>query len=547
MRPSLGLCALVVATLLFTSAFGCKKKPDVGGGPGEIPSAVSSDLFFLAHVKAQDILNAPIMKEMKSRRFPVGPQSKDMGWDDLEKLLVGEVGIKPSAIDTVTFTFTFPNTPDTRRDESKFVIIVTATEDFDRDAIKRKFAKGPSKRSDFLALEPGLFIHFPDPKIAVVINEEFIDRYLAGFAKDRNAWPFNEGLKKAAEGHAVMLAFNVAKIPADARRGLPPEGANVMNARSALLVIDFKDDELVIGARGTYHDDASAKLAADGLKTLLAQFLPQIDKEINSESFKNTPPVLKQAAEQFRAAVNNIKPEADGKDVTANTSYKVNFTAADAILASVQKVRGVAAKSHQLNNLMQAGVGLHNFESQMGTIPVHGIGANGNPRVDPKTGPLLSWRVAILPMIEQDNLYRQFKLDEPWDSDHNKKLIDKMPAIFGDKSDVLQPGHTRLQMLIGPSLMQPGMGFPNISDGMSNTFGVVEAANPVIWTKPDDIMIAGDKEPKDLLKYFKKSPEGFGVMMWDGSVYSIKPGVYSNAELWALITPKGGEVVQIKP
>ena len=50
--------------------------------------------------------------------------------------------------------------------------------------------------------------------------------------------------------------------------------------------------------------------------------------------------------------------------------------------------------------------------------------------VDKAGKPLLSWRVAILPFVEQEELYAQFKLDEPWDSDNNKKLIAKIQFIL---------------------------------------------------------------------------------------------------------------------
>ena len=43
---------------------------------------------------------------------------------------------------------------------------------------------------------------------------------------------------------------------------------------------------------------------------------------------------------------------------------------------------------------------------------------------------LLSWRVALLPFLEENELYKQFHLDEAWDSDHNKKLLAKMPRVF---------------------------------------------------------------------------------------------------------------------
>src|SRR5262245_59728137 len=75
------------------------------------------------------------------------------------------------------------------------------------------------------------------------------------------------------------------------------------------------------------------------------------------------------------------------------------------------------------NNLKMVRLAMHNFHDAMGRFPAATAYAkNGKP--------LLSWRVAILPYIEEDALYRQFKLDEPWDSPHNKKLIAKMPKIY---------------------------------------------------------------------------------------------------------------------
>ena len=61
-----------------------------------------------------------------------------------------------------------------------------------------------------------------------------------------------------------------------------------------------------------------------------------------------------------------------------------------------------------MNNLKQIALAMHNYEATYGHFP-HDI-------TDKDGKPILSWRVAILPFIEQDNLYKQFKLDEPWDS-----------------------------------------------------------------------------------------------------------------------------------
>ena len=75
----------------------------------------------------------------------------------------------------------------------------------------------------------------------------------------------------------------------------------------------------------------------------------------------------------------------------------------------------------------------------------------------PNGKPGLSWRVHILPYIEQDALYKQFKLDEPWDSEHNKKLIEKMPKVYVSPLAVAPPGETYYQVFTGKdAIFDPG-------------------------------------------------------------------------------------------
>ncbi len=88
-----------------------------------------------------------------------------------------------------------------------------------------------------------------------------------------------------------------------------------------------------------------------------------------------------------------------------------------------------------MNNLKQIGLAMHNYESTFGTFPPAYI-------ADKATGkPLLSWRVAILPFLEQDALYKQFHLDEPWDSAHNKTLIARMPPVYRSPGRRRQAGN----------------------------------------------------------------------------------------------------------
>src|SRR6185437_7001956 len=112
-----------------------------------------------------------------------------------------------------------------------------------------------------------------------------------------------------------------------------------------------------------------------------------------------------------------------------------------------------------------------------------------------------SWRVAILPFIEEDALYKRFHLDEPWDSPHNRTLIPLMPKIFASPGDPPGQGKTRFQVLTAANNRAPfttefrgawplggGVPFPVFfADGTSQTILVAEASRAVEWTKPEDI------------------------------------------------------------
>jgi prepilin-type processing-associated H-X9-DG protein len=197
------------------------------------------------------------------------------------------------------------------------------------------------------------------------------------------------------------------------------------------------------------------------------------------------------------------------------------------------------------NNLKQIGLALHNYSAVYnGWIPVHAVGAKGMPLKNAKDKPLLSWRVALLPYLEHDNLYRQFKLDEPWDSAHNKKLIEQMPKIYAPPKPG-KAGYTHLQMVIGPNALSPfDMRMPaSFQDGTSQTVAVIEASQPVIWTKPDDVMLTAKDQPKDLKKRFGGlHPGGFNVLMWDGSVRFVKDSV-SETTLSRALNPRDGMVL----
>jgi prepilin-type processing-associated H-X9-DG protein len=215
------------------------------------------------------------------------------------------------------------------------------------------------------------------------------------------------------------------------------------------------------------------------------------------------------------------------------------------MLPAVQSARSAAQRAQSVNNLKQLGLALHNYESVNNHLPPQAI-ADGDGK------PLLSWRVAILPFLEQQVLFEEFKRDEPWDSPHNKALLERMPAVYAVPGAPAKPGMTFYRGFSGVgTLFDPkvkaGISFATVTDGTSNTLGIVEAREAIPWTKPDaDIAFDPTMKPEAVQQILKSLgghfPGGFNALFLDGSVRFLKLSI-SPQVLKALITRNGGEVI----
>jgi prepilin-type processing-associated H-X9-DG protein len=205
------------------------------------------------------------------------------------------------------------------------------------------------------------------------------------------------------------------------------------------------------------------------------------------------------------------------------------------LLPAVQSAREAARRSQSSNNLKQIALAVHNYHDTYKHLPP-AFTADDDGR------PLLSWRVHILPFVEGQRLYEQFHLDEPWDSEHNKKLIAQMPPVYLSPNGTGEPGKTNYLGVAGEHGIFPGkdpVAFRNILDGTANTVMIVEANNQstVIWTKPEDFV----PDPDDPLKRLRGlRPGGFNAGFVDGSVRFI-PEAIAPETLNALFTRDGGE------
>ncbi|MGD0899389.1 MAG: DUF1559 domain-containing protein, partial [Thermoguttaceae bacterium] len=211
-----------------------------------------------------------------------------------------------------------------------------------------------------------------------------------------------------------------------------------------------------------------------------------------------------------------------------------------ATAAAIERARDAAKQSQSMNNLKQIGLAMLEYESSHKHFPPpasHGPGGK----------PLLSWRVAILPYLGQDQLYKQFHLDEPWDSSHNEALIETMPAVFRSPKSKAAKGRTNYVVPVGGgALYSSPKDQPKLDDiakgkGTSVTIMTVEVddRHAVIWTRPDDLVFDPQDPKKGVGGLFE---DGFNAGFCDGSVRFI-PKTIDPKTLKALVTRAGGERV----
>lgn len=190
------------------------------------------------------------------------------------------------------------------------------------------------------------------------------------------------------------------------------------------------------------------------------------------------------------------------------------------LLPAVSSAREAARRAQSSNNVKQILLAMHNYHDSMNAFPPA-------YSADKEGKPLLSWRVHILPYIEEKELYDQFRLDEPWDSEHNKKLIEKMPAIYRSPNSAAEAGKTNYLTIRGKNTVFSGAKggkMRDIVDGTSNTIVLIESpdAAAVPWTKPDDFEFDPENPAKGL---FGMRPGAVIAGFGDGSVRTIPESI----------------------
>jgi hypothetical protein len=251
-------------------------------------------------------------------------------------------------------------------------------------------------------------------------------------------------------------------------------------------------------------------------------------------------PETKNALQDFDKLAAALMPAAVGdKAVGDKVVVKLNHEQMTALIKPlIDRTQLATDRTLELANLSKIGLAMHFYHDNNKAFPTP---AN----YDKQGKPLLSWRVHVLPYLGLEKLYKEFKLDEAWDSPHNKELVAKIPPIYRHPLGVgVSEGKTPLLVPVGESTMFPGgkgVTFRDVTDGTSNTILALAAADDrmVIWTKPEDWQFDPKNPHRGLVD---KNRPRIPVLFADASVRTLANDI-SAETLRAVMTRNAGDTV----
>ncbi len=470
----------------------------------------------------------------------------------------------PSSIDRVTVSVAEARGPNQR--EPHVLVILATTKPIDRDAFLTRTLPGVQKaqangKTYYVEPKSQAGLHFLNERTLAFGPVAAVQAALTKPAARQG--DLAAALQQAQAGKPLVVALNptalAALLPPGTLQQVPPPFRALAQAKQAILTVDLAkngriDLRLVYAnAQQVGQAEAAAKAGLQMARMALAQGREEATKKVLGDGKPGTLDELPEAAGAlFGLGVLNRLDELlaapplqrDGTALRVSVQLpqggapvlSLGAISVGLLLPAVQKVRESANRLSSQNNLKQMALALYNYHDTYGGFPSAAI-------CDKNGKPLLSWRVAILPFLEQDTLYKQFKLDEPWNSAHNTKLIPLMPKIYAVPAAPPKPGETHYRVFVGGGAafdLAKRTRLADLTDGTSNTLLIVETTDTAVWTKPDDILYDPRKPLPKLGGFYANGI--FNAAFFDGSVRALRVDL-PEATLRALITRAGGEII----
>jgi hypothetical protein len=532
--------------MLIGSAGECWAAAPAAGGDAAVKTSAGDTRLDLAFIPA-DAVTAIVAHPQP---FFKGPQADWLPVEVITAAGMKEAGFDPLKVREGIALFA----PPAKGPSPDIGFILRFTESYSKDSVKTAMHGRQISVAGREVVEvpgPQSFLWtFPDDKTLVGGTEGMLKKMLAVEKADSPLIGLLKSVDVSGQVTAVFSIDAVRPIMQRAIAAAPPVPApfqGLLHIPDLLSSIVFQ-----VSAGETFKasltlravDDDSAVAIESMLNGALAFGRQMVLAEMANMPNRGNDPVETAGAKYLTRITNKvfnlIKPVRKGKEVSvtveaAGSGVAIVPVLIGLLLPAMQSARMSARRVQSSNNLRQIQLAMLNFESGHKRFPDRAIRDKNGKQ-------LLSWRVKLLPFIDQKNLFDQFHLDEPWDSDHNKQFIAMMPAVYRNPDRTEIDGKTNYLLPVGKGTMwegDKGLKIQEITDGTSNTIMVVEANEDkaAIWTKPDDLEVDMD-HPKQGLGFQDRILIGFG----DGSTRMLQQSV-SDETLRALFTFRGGEVV----
>lgn len=348
--------------------------------------------------------------------------------------------------------------------------------------------------------------------------------YLKKGGKDLNSKPVADLLNSLPK-HAVRVALDTSaaadlmdEINEMMAGQIPPEAAPfvevAMKIESLKMSMDMEDKTLmVLGIRGK-DEEATKEIfgTIDGLLNMAKFAAGAQIAQMKEESPKS--------AAVVSALIASLKPKNEGNEVTMVVPRPEGMS--EMIKETMEKAAESAKEISDMNRLRQTTLAMWNYESAFRELP---FAANPD-----QTSLDLSWRVRLLPFLEEEAAYKAIKRSEGWDSSANKEFADRMPKVLGkDSSSLSDIAYIETE--------RPIKRVTDIVDGTSNTFVLIQYKTGQPWMNPKNLSV------DEAVKVYMSLADGETLLAarYDGSVQKLAKGEMTEEEFRSALIPDDGK------
>lgn len=470
---------------------------------------------------------------------------------DLVSNATAELGVDPSTIAEAALAFRVPSDgsgPPQPAGVFRFTEAVEADALGEKFSIAAEFESAESNGNSYLrgqGADGNTWALYQPAADAIVIATE--PQLLAAFERQKGSGAVAKRLARADTQQDFVLVLStrgqealISQMQNMAERGMaPPQLAALGDLPQKIdgitVTAALQGDHLLSVEVDTVDETAAQQIEQQAMagQQALTGFYQQNRDQLGA---------LPELTEVVDKLVNGIAIERTANTVRLTVPSPGDLTAlAKSLQPAIASARQAAKLAEQRNALRQIGLAFHNYHDAYNAFPPGDMPAARDDDGNLKH----SWRVHLLPFLEYAPLYNELNLEEPWNSDQNKQVLEAAETPARLAIDDISSSKTRIRMFSGPGTLLDGsekINMGKIQDGLSYTIMavVVSPEKAVTWYEPgNDIPIDSEDLKQEL---GAPGPQGYMVLMCDGAVQFLDPDI-SNEDLRALVTRAGQEDV----